>query len=61
MAPEVNEAEQWIVPPEAFCIPYSDLGADYFDQRDRGRIERHHIHRLEQLGYTVTLMPKEAA
>jgi hypothetical protein len=31
--------------------PYSDLGADYFDQQDRGRIERHHIHRLEQLGY----------
>jgi len=41
--------------------PYTDLGADYFDQRDRERIERHHIHRLEQLGYTVTLMPKEAA
>ena len=41
--------------------PYADLGADYFDQRDRERIERHHIHRLEQLGYTVTLMPKEAA
>ena len=41
--------------------PYTDLGADYFDQQDRGRIERHHIHRLEQLGYTVTLVPKEAA
>ena len=41
--------------------PYTDLGADYFDQQDRARIERHHIHRLEQLGYTVTLMPKEAA
>src|SRR6266567_4272366 len=41
--------------------PYSDLGADYFDQQDRGRIERHHLHRLEQLGYTVTLTPKEAA
>ena len=41
--------------------PYTDLGADYFDQRDRERIERHHIHRLEQLGYTVTLAPKEAA
>jgi len=36
-------------------------GADYFDQRDRGRIERHHIHRLEQLGYTVTPAPKEVA
>ena len=41
--------------------PYTDLGADYFDQPDRAQIERHHIHRLEQLGYTVTLMPKEAA
>ena len=41
--------------------PYSDLGADYFEQRDRGRIERHHIHRLEQLGYSVTLSPKEVA
>ncbi len=40
--------------------PYADLGADYFDQRDRLRIERHHIHRLEQLGYTVTLTTKEA-
>ncbi len=40
---------------------YTDLGADYFDQRDRERIERHHVHRLEQLGYTVTLLPKEAA
>ena len=25
------------------------------------RIERHHLRRLEQLGYTVTLTPKEAA
>ena len=41
--------------------PYTDLGADYFDQKDKARIERHHIHRLEQLGYTVTLVPKEAA
>ncbi|GAC1392264.1 MAG: hypothetical protein NVSMB38_15220 [Ktedonobacteraceae bacterium] len=41
--------------------PYSDLGADYFEQRDQERIQRHHIHRLEQLGYTVTLIPKEAA
>jgi len=41
--------------------PYTDLGADYFDQQERGRIERHHLHRLEHLGYTVTLVPKEAA
>jgi transposase len=41
--------------------PYTDLGGDYFDQLDRGRIEQHHIRRLEQLGYAVTLAPKEAA
>jgi transposase len=41
--------------------PYADLGADYFDKLDTARIERHHVRRLEQLGYTVTLTPKEAA
>ena len=41
--------------------PYSDLGADYFDQLDRARVERHHVRRLEQLGYTVTLTPAPAA
>ncbi len=39
--------------------PYHDLGADYFDQREKTRLERHHLHRLEQLGYSVTLTPKE--
>lgn len=41
--------------------PYSDLGADYFDKLDTARIEHHHVRRLEQLGYTVTLTSKEAA
>lgn len=41
--------------------PYMDLGADYFDKLDTARIERHHIHRLEQLGYAVTLTPKGVA
>ena len=40
---------------------YRDLGADYVDQQDKERIERHHIRRLEQLGYTVTLAPAQAA
>jgi transposase len=40
--------------------PYSDLGADYFDKLDTKYIERQSIQRLEQLGYTVTLTPKEA-
>lgn len=41
--------------------PYTDLGADYFDQKDQQRLERHHVSRLEQLGYIVTLAPKEVA
>ena len=41
--------------------PYHDREADDFDQLDTKRIERHHIRRLEQLGYTVTFTPKEAA
>jgi len=41
--------------------PYSDLGADYFDTLDTARIQRHHVQRLEQLGFTVSLTPKEAA
>ena len=35
-------------------------GADYFNQLDAGRVERHHVRRLEQLGYTVTLTPLAA-
>jgi transposase len=41
--------------------PYADLGPDYFDRLDADRVERHHVRRLEHLGYTVTLSPKEAA
>jgi transposase len=41
--------------------PYRDLGADYFDQLEKDRLQRHHIRRLEQLGYSVTLTPKEVA
>lgn len=41
--------------------PYSDLGADYFDQLDRQRLERHPVRRLEQLGFAVTLTPAPAA
>jgi len=41
--------------------PYRDLGAQYFERLDAARIERHHIHRLEQLGYIVTLSPRQAA
>jgi len=35
--------------------PYHDLGADYFDGRQRDHVQRRLIHRLERLGYAVTL------
>jgi transposase len=41
--------------------PHCELGADYFDQLDAERIERHHVKRLQQLGYEVTLAPRPAA
>jgi len=36
---------------------YGDLGGNYFDQRDRQAVERRLVHRLQGLGYTVTLIP----
>ncbi len=39
---------------------YHDLGGDYFDQLDKTRIQQHHVRRLEQLGYRVTLAPTAA-
>jgi transposase len=39
---------------------YHELGADYFDRLDAARLERHHVRRLEQLGFAVTLTPKAA-
>lgn len=37
--------------------PYADLGPEYFDRLDKARVEHHHVRRLEQLGYMVTLSP----
>ena len=36
---------------------YHDLGPRYFDERDRRAVERRLVHRLEGLGYTVSLQP----
>jgi hypothetical protein len=41
--------------------PYTDLGADYFDKLDTQRVQQHHVRRLEQLGFEVTLSPKQVA
>ncbi|HJS87110.1 MAG TPA: IS110 family transposase [Acetobacteraceae bacterium] len=35
--------------------PYEDLGADYFDTRDRAAVVRRTTQRLERLGYKVTV------
>jgi transposase len=41
--------------------PYHELGPDYFDRLEQIQLERHHVRRLEQLGYEVTLSPKGVA
>jgi transposase len=38
---------------------YTDLGADYFDQKDATRIQQQAVARLEQLGFQVVLSSKE--
>jgi transposase len=38
--------------------PYQELGPDYFDRLEQAQLERHHVRRLEQLGYSVTLAPR---
>ena len=40
---------------------YQELGGAYFDARHRDRVERRLVHRLEQLGFEVTLTPKDPA
>ena len=41
--------------------PYTELGEEYFDQLEKTQIERRSVRRLEQLGYQVTLTPKQVA
>lgn len=40
---------------------YTDLGVQYFDDRDREAVRRRSVRRLEHLGFTVTLPPVAAA
>jgi len=37
--------------------PYADLGPDSFATLEAERVERHHVRRLNALGYSVTLTP----
>jgi len=38
-------------------VTYHELGADYFQRRDRERTARRHVKQLEALGYVVTVQP----
>jgi transposase len=40
--------------------PFTDLGAHYFDERDREHVRRRLTRRLEALGFSVTLRPAGA-
>jgi len=41
--------------------PYHELGATYFDERDRQTVERRLVRRRDALGYDVALQPREPA
>jgi len=36
---------------------YQELGGNYFDNYDRQAVQKRLVHRLEKLGYEVTLTP----
>ena len=36
---------------------YGDLGEDYFDRRDRERLTKRLVKRLQRLGHQVSLAP----
>jgi transposase len=40
--------------------PYQDLGTAYFDKREHHRVQQRLVHRLERLGYQVSLQPSVA-
>jgi transposase len=40
---------------------YTDLGGDYFERRDRDRLTRRLVRRLEGLGHKVSLEPQQQA
>jgi len=40
---------------------YQEKGEEFFHQRDRGKVERQLVQRLERMGYQVTRQPPPAA
>lgn len=41
-------------------VPYQDLGANYFDERNRAKAARKAVERLQKLGYKVSIEPSAA-
>jgi transposase len=41
-------------------VAHHDLGVDYFDRHNTERVRRHHVRRLERLGYNVVLVEQVA-
>ena len=41
--------------------PYRELGANYFDERERPAVERRLVQRLQRLGYDILLQPVAGA
>lgn len=44
-----------------YDVDYHDLGPDYFDKLNAQSSERYLVRRLERLGYTVNLTPRQSA
>ena len=42
-------------------VPYNDLGDIYLDKLNKNHLTRNLVHRLERLGYSVTLTPQQIA
>lgn len=42
-------------------VPYTELGAAYFDQLEPSKLAQYHVRRLAELGYAVPLEPRPAA
>jgi hypothetical protein len=42
-------------------VPYHELGSDYFNKLNAAYVQRHHVKRLESLGFKVILEPLSQA
>ena len=45
------------LPCAAATTAYRELGPNFFDERDKTRVQRRLVQRLEKLGFTVELRP----